>query len=91
MFKRNLSYSFYMTDYHVAALEITDAEAEKPRYSIPESAVNKPKKNPTMRLEMLGLQVFNKPFSFQFNDIRDSNNWYLHTNHSTLVFLDKFI
>ena len=88
-FVGNLSYSFYMTDYHVAALEITDPLKE--RYDVPEEAVKKPGKNPTMRLEMMGLKVFHEPFAFQFYDIRDESNVFLHTNYSTLVFLDKFI
>lgn len=51
-----------MTTYHVAVLEITDANNE--RYSIPESVANKPPIDYAMRLEMLGLQVFQNPFSF---------------------------
>ena len=89
MFSRNLTYQFGMTDYHVASLLITDP-AQK-RYSVPEEAVKKPAPNPKMRLEMIGLKVFYEPFGFQFSDIRDSSNVYLHTNQSTLVFLDKFI
>ena len=61
-FISNLSYQFYMTTYHVAVLEITDANSE--RYSIPESVANKPPIDYAMRLEMLGLQVFQNPFSF---------------------------
>ena len=56
MFMKNLSYQFYMSDYHVAELVITDAEKE--RYSIPEEVVFKPGINPTMKLEMIGLRVF---------------------------------
>ena len=51
-----------MTTYHVAVLEITDANNE--RYSIPESVANKPPIDYSMLLEMLGLQVFQNPFSF---------------------------
>jgi hypothetical protein len=78
-----------MSDYRVAVLEMTDAD--KGRYSIPEEVVNKQKPNGQMRLEMLGLKVFAEPFSFQFEDPRDNSSVFVHTNDSTLVFLDKFI
>jgi hypothetical protein len=51
-----------MTDFKVAALELTDADSK--RYSIPEDVVKKPGMNPTMRLEMLGFKLFDNPFSF---------------------------
>lgn len=51
-----------MSDYHVAELILTDATKE--RYSIPEEVVNKPKVDPKMKLEMIGLKVFPEPFAF---------------------------
>ena len=40
---------------------------------------------------MMGLTVYHEPFGFQIADVLDSKNVFIHTNHSTLVFLDKFI
>lgn len=67
-----------MNDYKVGTLTITDAKNE--RFSIPDYLVEKPGVNPTMRLDMLGFQVYFEPFSFSFTDLRDSNNVYIHTN-----------
>ena len=78
-----------MTDYKVAALLLTDAN--KGRFSIPEEVVNKPKLNPAMRLEAIGLKVKMNPFSFSFSDVRDSSNVFINTSNTTLVFLDKYI
>ena len=55
-FIKDLTYKFSMSTYNVGILHITDAE--KTRWSIPEYAVNKEKKDSTMRTEMLGLKVF---------------------------------
>lgn len=68
---------------------MTDAVNE--RYSIPNEVVNKPGSDVLMKMEMLGFRFEQSPFSFSFEDIRDSNNVYVHTKNSTLVMMDKFI
>lgn len=68
---------------------MTDANNE--RFSIPDVVVDKPKASAVQKMEMLGFKLFKNPFSWQFEDLRDSNNVYVHSNYSTLVMMDKFI
>jgi hypothetical protein len=51
-----------MTDFKVGHLVMTDGAAS--RYTIPEAAQRNIGLNPTMRMEMLGFQLFKDPFSF---------------------------
>jgi hypothetical protein len=66
-------------------------DASNTRYSIPDPIVNKPGPSGTMRLEMLGFQMTPAPFSFSFSDVKNPANWFIHTNDSNLVFMDKYI
>lgn len=84
-----LNFTFEMLDYQIARFTLTDDDKE--RYSIPESVLNKPGVNPTMRLEMLGFQYNANPFSFSFRDVMDPTNVYVDTTGETLVFMDKYI
>ena len=59
-------------------LTLTDANEE--RYSIPSHIVSKHGVVDTMRLDMLGLQVYEEPFSFSYTDPMDSTNVFLHSN-----------
>jgi hypothetical protein len=47
-----------MPSFKVARMVMTDADPAKPRYSIPTDAVNKDGNSKTMRLEMLGFQIY---------------------------------
>jgi hypothetical protein len=66
-------------------------DAENKRYSIPEEVLNKPKGDILQKMEMVGFKMFYEPFSFQFQDIRDPTNVFVHTNDSSLVMMDKYI
>lgn len=86
---KNVSFLFAMTDFKVGYMKLTDAE--NARYSVPDEAVNHPGTNPTMRLEMLGFQLFTSPFSFSFTDVTNQSNVFVHMNKSSFVFMDKYI
>jgi hypothetical protein len=88
-FIKNISYNFALASPSVGLLTMTDAENE--RYSIPDVVVDKPEPSILQKMEMLGFRLFKNPFSFQFEDLRDASNVYVHTNDSTLVMMDKFI
>jgi hypothetical protein len=66
LFSHNVKFSMDMISQRVAHLTVTDND--KTRYSIPPQAVNKPKPDQTMRLEMLGFQYNLDPFYFTFTD-----------------------
>jgi hypothetical protein len=68
---------------------VTDADSQ--RYTIDNHVVWKGGYDHNMRLDMLGFKLYNEPFAFEYSDVRDSSNWYIHTNASSLVFMDKFI
>ena len=73
----NLKFNFDMLSYRVARFVLTDND--KPRYSVPESAIPKPGNDLSMRLEMLGFSYKLNPFSFSFTDVIDESNVYLTT------------
>lgn len=78
-----------MQTWRVAHLVLSDKDSK--RYSIPEMAVLKPKVDDTMRLEMLGLELNEAPFSLKFRDPTDPTNVFLSTEGQSLVVMDKFI
>lgn len=86
---QNVTFTFGMTDFKVGHLVMRDATAK--RYEIPDEVFGPTILNPTMRMEMLGFQLFTNPFSFSFADLRNQSNVYVHTNGSTLVMMDKYI
>jgi hypothetical protein len=51
-FIKNISFNFFMTDYKIGYMKMTDAE--NTRFRIPDDAFTTPGMNPTMRMEMLG-------------------------------------
>ena len=51
-FINNVSFTFLMTDYKTAFLQMTDAK--NPRFSPPWEALNQPGLNQEIRLEMVG-------------------------------------
>lgn len=87
-----LNYTFDMVDFKTARLTLVDANA--PRFSIPESSVNKPDSNKNMRLDMVGFQRdigWKRPFAFTFSDVADPTNIFFDTRGQNLVFADKYI
>ena len=84
-----LNFTFEMLDYQIARFTLKDDD--KDRFSVPDSVLNKPGPNPTLRLEMLGFQYNANPFSFSFRDVMDPTNVYVDTTGQTLVFMDKYI
>lgn len=50
-----LNYRFTLSNYNIGILEITDAKNK--RWSIPDYAVKKERKDTTMRTEFLGLNI----------------------------------
>jgi len=57
-----VNFKFDMLTWKVARLNLGDAD--HPRYSIPEEAVNLPKGDDSMRLDMLGLELKGDNFGF---------------------------
>ena len=89
---KNVAFEFGQADYNVAYMVLTDAE--KGRYSIPESMARKPVSNPTMRLDMCGFEMFNEPFGFQFTKMwkgADKANVVLSSKDSAFIMYDKYI
>ena len=54
-FIRNLNFTFTQNTWRASKLTITDAD--QPRYSIPEEALNNPGENLDMRLDMVGFTM----------------------------------
>ena len=79
-----------MKTWSVAHLVITDAE-DTNRYSVPESATPNPKDDKTMRLDMLGFKLTDKPFGFTFSAAHDVGDVFVSTVGQSLVFMDKYI
>jgi len=69
-------------------MRLTDADNQ--RYSIPESAANKPSFQETLRLDMCGFELFDDPFGFKFTDDR-TGNAYLSTENSAFIMQDKYM
>lgn len=76
----------------MARLVLTDGDAR--RFSIPESMVNKRTGDLSMRLENLGISLFDdktESFGLKMTDVKDTNNWIFNTIGQTLLFSDKYI
>lgn len=88
-FIQNISFEFAVYNPSVALLTLTDADNK--RYSIPEEVLEKPKGSILQKMDMVGFKLFYEPFGFQFEDIRDPTNVFVHTKDSSLVMMDKYI
>jgi len=78
IFASNIKFEMEMINKGVAQFLLTDND--KPRYSIPEVAVKKPKSDNTQTLESLGFNYELDPFSFTMSDPQDSNRVLVSTH-----------
>lgn len=77
VFSQNIEFRMDMNSWRVAHLTVSDAD--NVRYSIPETAVPKPKVDETMRLDMLGFSYNMDPFYIKFSDPTNPENVYVST------------
>jgi hypothetical protein len=59
-----VSFSFSQVDYKITKVIFTDADKE--RFSIPESIVPSLPDNDKMTISMSGLKLYQEPFGFEF-------------------------
>ncbi len=88
-FFNEISFNFDMINYKVAHLTLS--EHNEDRFNVPDSAVPKPNKDTSMRLEALGFNISADPFYFEFKDVTQKDNWYVTTKDMTLYMTDKFM
>jgi hypothetical protein len=62
-----VGFEFGQSDWKTSYVRLSQMGLEH-RYSPPSDVVNKPNYNPLMRLEMSGLQIYEKPFGFQYTN-----------------------
>ena len=87
---KKVAFEFGQYDFKTTYLRLTDAE--NTRFSPPADIVNKPPGyNTKFRLDMCGLQVFNKPFGFEFTDDRFGDEVMLSTQGGAFLMMDKYI
>jgi len=84
-----VSYDFSQVDYKITKVLLSDAN--KTRYSIPDSMVGSMPDSYNMSLDTVGFQMFKDPFGFEFRSTREADVVNVHTNGSDFVMTDKFM
>ena len=84
-----ISYEFSQVDYKITKVLLSDAN--KTRYSIPDSMVGSMPDSYNMSLDTVGFQMFKDPFGFEFRSTREADVVNVHTNGSDFVMTDKFM
>jgi hypothetical protein len=86
---KELTYDFSQVDYKITKVLFSDAN--KTRYSIPESLVGSMPDSYNMSLNTVGFKMFKDPFGFEFRSTRQPNVINVHTNGSDFLVTDKFM
>ena len=93
LLKGNLQYTMDVVSQSLARLVLS--EGNETRYSIPSNMVSNNSGDASLRLEMLGLSMFDPAskhtFGFQMVDVNNPANVLLSTIDQTLLFSDKYM
>lgn len=89
-FIENVRYDFSMINFHTSRLIMTDDD--NARWNVPKDIIsNGGESDFKLRMEMMGFQLENDPFSYTFSRFDNKSDWYLTTKGQSLVFFDKYI